>query len=171
MPHAHDLDWRFFFAVSDAQPPQPSRRIDARVAHPLVNLPDDVVGADVVGEARSLAYRDLQRARALDMPSGEVLAAAVGVPVLTREQVGLDAVGWEGETPLWYYILKEAEVLTAGVRMGPLGGRIVAEVLIGLLDGDPTSYRNAPAPWLPELPSAQEGTFTMADLLRFAGVA
>ena len=170
VPHVHDIDWRYFFAVAAAQTPQPSRRIDARVAHPLVNLPDDVVGADVVGEARSLAYRDLQRARALDMPSGETVAKALGVPVLTSAEVGLADVGWDGDTPLWYYVLKEAEVQQSGVSLGAMGGRIVAEVLIGLLDGDPTSYRNASAPWQPELPGAQPGDFTMADLLRFAGV-
>ena len=57
-----------------------------------------------------------------------------------------------------------------GERLGPTGGRIVAEVLVGLLKGDPSSFlRQAPA-WKPELPSAEPGHFTMADLLRFAGV-
>ena len=42
-------------------------------------------------------------------------------------------------TPLWYYLLREAE-LGGGESLGPVGGRIVAEVLVGLLQGDPLSY-------------------------------
>ena len=60
---------------------------------------------------------------------------------------------------------------TGGLRLGPTGGRIVAEVLVGLLKGDPTSFLRLPPAWKPELPAAQPGRFTMADLLRFAGVA
>ncbi len=58
-----------------------------------------------------------------------------------------------------------------GEWLGEVGGRIVAEVLLGLIDLDPTSYRNAESEWTPTLPSAQEGNFTMADFLRFAGAA
>lgn len=39
--------------------------------------------------------------------------------------------GLEGETPLWYYILAEAEV--AGGRLGDVGGSIVTGVLVNLL--------------------------------------
>ena len=84
----------------------------------------------------------------------------------TREEGGLD--GWEGETPLWYYVLKEAEVRSGGQHLGPVGGRIVAEVLLGLLDADPGSYRSADPGWHPTVPSAEPGRFTMADLLVFA---
>jgi hypothetical protein len=43
-------------------------------------------------------------------------------------------------TPLWYYVLKEAEVKAGGLTLGPVGGRIVAEVLVGLIESDPGSY-------------------------------
>ena len=59
---------------------------------------------------------------------------------------------------------------TGGERLGDVGGRIVAEVLLGLVDGDSTSYRAAQTEWLPTLAGAQDGHFTMADLLRFAHV-
>lgn len=174
VPQARRIDWRYFFALDPAVPPQRSRGIDARLAHPLIELPASVVGTVDLPEYASLAYRDLQRARALDMPSGEAVAAAMGVAPLTAEEVGLGARGWRGETPLWYYLLKEAEVRGDGARLGEVGGRIVAEVLVGLLDGDPSSYRNAEASteaaWRPTLPSAQAGSFTIADLLRFARV-
>ena len=47
---------------------------------------------------------------------------------------------WNGEAPLWFYILKEAEIVGKGREMGPVGGRIIAEVLVGLLQKDPNSY-------------------------------
>jgi hypothetical protein len=93
----------------------------------------------------------------------------MGIEPLTRDEVGLNQMGWNSETPLWFYILREAEVCHGGERLGEVGGRIVAEVLLGLIDGDPNSYRNAGTQWRPELPGTQAGQFTMADLLRFAG--
>ena len=47
---------------------------------------------------------------------------------------------WDGEAPLWFYILKEAEIVGKGRELGPVGGRIVAEVLVGLLQKDLNSY-------------------------------
>jgi len=49
------------------------------------------------------------------------------VTPLTAEQVGITSTGWHAETPLWYYILREADACTGGHRLGPVGGRIVAE--------------------------------------------
>ena len=40
------------------------------------------------------------------------------------------------KTPLWYYILKEAQVRRNGEALGPVGSRIVAEVFVGLVHGD-----------------------------------
>lgn len=51
-----------------------------------------------------------------------------------------------------------------------VGGRLVAEVLIGLLAGDPLSYLRVEPNWQPTL-GPGPGEFAMADLLRFAGVA
>jgi len=97
------------------------------------------------------------------------MASIMGVEPLTADECGLGD-GWIGETPLWYYVLKEAEVRAGGEQLGPVGGRIVAEVLLGLLDADPGSYRNVEPDWQPVLPSTEPGRFTMADLLDFAGV-
>ena len=66
---------------------------------------------------------------------------------VTGERAGRENAGWSGETPLWYYILREADVREAGDRLGPVGSRSVGEVLIGLLDLDPGSVRHAPPSW------------------------
>src|SRR3712207_4305694 len=63
----------------------------------------------------------------------------MGVKPLTNQQLGLTDPGWKGKAPLWFYILKEAELL-GGHRLGPVGGTIVAEVILGLLAFDKASY-------------------------------
>ena len=100
--------------------------------------------------------------------SREAVAQAVGVEPLSSEECGLGA-DWRAETPLWYYVLREAEVHVGGEHLGPVGGRIVAEGLLGLLDADPGSYRSAEPGRRPTLPSAEPGGFGMADLVVFAG--
>ena len=88
---------------------------------------------------------------------------------------------WNGEAPLWFYILKEAEIVGGGKhdnpdedggpgrQLGPVGGRIVAEVLVGLLQKDLNSYLYLNPTWKPTTPIAPaRGQFTMADLLKYA---
>ncbi len=168
--HTRMLYWPYFFEVPGYQTPQASKKIDTSLAHSLIHLPDSVVGTTEIPEQHSLAYRDLERGLALDLPSGETVAREIGVEPLTADEVGLNTLGHSGETPLFYYILKEAEVRNNGEHLGDVGGRIVAEVLLGLLDGDATSYRNSAAEWTPTLPGQRAGDFSIADLLTFAGV-
>jgi hypothetical protein len=77
--------------------------------------------------------------------------------------------GLDIKTPLWYYVMKEAEVREQGQRLGPVGGRIVAEVFVGLLECDSESFLACDPPWKPILPSKQQDDFTMEDLLKFTG--
>jgi hypothetical protein len=76
------------------------------------------------------------------------------------------------QTPLWYYCLEEAQTFGSGNKLGPVGGRIVAEVIVGLLE----EYRNRTGKgldYLPtvEVPQADANKFRISDLLRFAHVA
>jgi hypothetical protein len=68
---------------------------------------------------------------------------------LSLDEIGAARVGWRGETPLWYYVQREADVRCGGNRLGPVGARIVGEVLVGLLSLDPSSVRHAPDDWRP----------------------
>jgi hypothetical protein len=52
-------------------------------------------------------------------------------------------------------------------KLGQVGGRIVAEVLLGLIKGDPMSYISVDPCWKPCL-GKKEGIFTMADLIKIA---
>ncbi len=159
LPRDWTVDWSMFFGV-DGSSPQLSRRIDTHLATAIRQLPDNVDP-----QRRSLGLLNMMRGRALGLPSGQAVAAAMGTTVPA------DRLRLEGETPLWFYLLRESEVLADGRHLGPTAGRIVAEVIVGLLAGDPASFlRMAPA-WQPELPAEHAGHFTMTDLLRFAGAA
>ena len=75
-------------------------------------------------------------------------------------------------TPLWYYILKEAAEFQGGQRLGPVGARIVAEVIIGLLLAVPGSVLQSQAAWRPksgEFGCRANGQYGIANLLDFAG--
>lgn len=169
VPADQTIDWARFFTLPGRPAPQASKRINARLVHGLIDLPEAIVGETERPEQRSLAYRDLERGLDCDLPSGEAVARLLGVAPLPAEAVGLREFDWNGETPLWFYVLKESEVQCGGERLGDVGGRIVAEVLLGLIEGDPLSYRNIEPDWRPTLPAARAGDFTMADLLTFAG--
>jgi hypothetical protein len=129
-----------------------------------MRLPVDITGELDDQTFESLAMRDLQRGVATGLPSGEAVAKFVGEDPLRPEEVGLSDFGWSGETPLWYYLLKEAEACEDGERLGPLGSLIVGEVLLGIVDGDPESFRSVDPAWRPTL-SSRSDRFRLSDLL------
>ena len=91
-------------------------------------------------------------------------------------------------TPLWAYVLAEAtaqwhEVVTnrgltgsaanfVGTHLGPVGGRIVAETLIGLMLADGHSFLSQNPKWLPTATrdGKSKSGYTMVDFLEFAGL-
>lgn len=152
--------WPFFFELDD-HAPQPSRAIDSKLSPTLMTLQGDR------GERDNLALRNLLRGAALGLPSGQDVARHMGEQVLDQAHLAPAA---EEKAPLWFYILKEAEVLHGGAHLGPVGGRIVGETLLGLLRADPRSYLKLNPTWRPTLPtkSGNPASFDMADLLRFA---
>ena len=165
----HAVDWSLFFPLGDgSRRHQHTKRINGVLNSQLLDLPVSAVpGAKEGALSRpvaSLVVRNLLRSETLGLPSGQDVARKVGETPLTDEELGST-----GPAYLWYYILKEAEVRADGLHLGPVGTRIVAEVLIGLMDADPTSYRSAYPEWRPTL-ADDYGRFGPADLLRFAGV-
>jgi len=166
------IDWRFFFAIGDEPPqqPQPSMRIDTTIATRLFDLPSDI-GTD--GQPQ-LPLLNLLRARRLRLPAGPDVARAMGIEPLDAAGLQLQDIASPTirdellrAAPLWYYVLCEAQALHEGMQLGPVGGRIVAEVLVGLLEGDPASYVHASPAWRPTLERAAPDDFAMSDLVRF----
>jgi hypothetical protein len=177
------IGWQTFFNFgADPRPSgsgtlgedmRPNKLIDTHISTPLFNLP---LGTIASGEPpTALAQRNLLRHVTWSLPSGQSIARLMQVPALSKadlreiKSAGLDL---DESTPLWYYVLREAELMEGGQRLGPVGGRIVGEVILGLLQLDRDSYLQQPG-WRPTLPTRNgqvTGDFRMVDFLTFAGV-
>jgi hypothetical protein len=171
------VDFNAFFDTGVSVPVHnKARRIDSFMANGLEALPG------FAGLMSILATRNLRRGLALGLPSGQGMASAFGIAPMSAAELTLGLPAAEvnvlnssgglllSNTPLWYYILREAAVLGGGNQLGPVGGRIVAETFVRMLKRDASSYLNVPGGFAPILPSAIAGDFTVADLVTFAGV-
>lgn len=175
LPSDWIIDWRRFYDVDPANPPtNPTRALDPLLVPALHGLPGSGT------QPPRLAERNLKRATMMGLPSGQRVASAMSLPALAQAKLesGTDGqalrdAGLSEHTPLWYYILKEAEQEAAGKTLGPVGSRIVAEVFVGLLQEDKASVFNKGRDegWRPTMfaDGAPRDTYTMADLIRFMG--
>jgi hypothetical protein len=167
------IGWQTFFDFGDGNV-KPNKLIDAKISTPLFHLP---LGAIATGDApTSLPQRNLLRQVTWSLPCGQALAREMRADVLGAEdldELSGYGLGLETSTPLWYYVLKEAALLAGGRTLGPVGARIVGEVIIGLLEHDRHSYLSAWPLWRPTLPDRRgnvTGEFCMVDFLSFARV-
>jgi len=162
-------------------------RIDTSLVNPLKNLPPTVVS----DPPPSLAERNLVRGWRLGLPSGQSVARAMGIQPLTDREIFIGkAVDGEkpgdittlpnvfkGNCPLWTYILAEAmhhqhsvkipvreNITVKTPRLGPVGGRIVAEVFLGLMFGDKSSLLSLDPLWQPQ----SSPDYKLKDLIRYA---
>jgi hypothetical protein len=169
IPSNYKADWTYFFDVPGRPRPDGlnfARLIDTRLAMPLHNLPRTVVALDQTPLYTNLAERNLLRGKRLGLAAGQDVARALLQRPLTNEELGLTDRRWGGKAPLWFYLLKEAELLENGRRLGPTGGRLVAGTLLTLLHLDRTSYVHARPVWKPSTTP-----FTVGHFLQRAGVA
>lgn len=165
---AYNLDWPYYFDLGSDNL-QFCRNIDSLISETLFELP--FVNRQQGGLV-SLPERNMRRARTLQLPAGQDVAQAMGITPLTNADMGVASIrGLGNKVPLWYYILKEAEMLASGRHLGPVGGRIVAETLVALSEVVQSMFLlpEEMADWTPTLPnrSGTVGTFTMADLVTF----
>ncbi|MCO6414705.1 heme peroxidase family protein [Siccirubricoccus sp. KC 17139] len=191
LPGDWAIDWHRFYELGQPKkPPAGAKKPDgspftennfllnhARLLDPylvpaLHKLPREAKRLD------SLAFLNLKRGVKMQLPSGQAVAEAMEIAALRPGEIaesGKDGamaakLGLHEQTPLWYYILKEAQLRgNRGNRLGPVGSRILAEVFVGLLEGDAESFLRQDSNWKPSLPAANKGSFTMPDLLRFVG--
>jgi hypothetical protein len=160
----HRVDWALLFDVPGRPPAQRAKPIDGQLPRSLIDLPQAITGAVDDAAYRSLAARDLERGQATGLPSGESVAELIGAHVLDEDELDLRRHGWEGETPLWLYVLRESAARHSGDRLGEVGGLIVGEVLVGVIARDPESYLAVDPGWTPTLPG-HEQRFRLRDLL------
>lgn len=177
LPSDWIADWRRMFDFGeqpgDVRHPQLNftRQLDTKLANSLKQLPE--FANQEQEHLKSLAVRNLLRGRLVGLPTGQDVAGALGVPALTPEEVAsgpqsaiILAQGFDKKTPLWFYILKEAEIKQGGQRLGAVGTRIVAETFHGLVEGSDHSILKQPG-WKPSLPAQHADHFTINDLLLF----
>ena len=215
-PSQWAIDWSLFFDINGSgakggkERAQPAYKIDTSLVNPLGFLPEfsNVVpltspltidqmhstAKDAVNDPANLAARNLLRGLSLQMPSGQSVARAMGLPVIADKdlKVGKAIIAdWKAaksitkidpsfadNAPLWYYVLAEAQhywfkraskVGSKGdaepVTLGPMGGRIVAETLIGLAAGDGHSYLVQDPNWEPIIGGRN---LTMGQLISYA---
>jgi hypothetical protein len=165
------IGWSTFFDFGDGFV-RNNKRIDTKISTALFRLPLPAIAGSELS-ITALPQRNLLRHLTWSLPSGQAIAGAAGLPSITAPELSGYNVGLNTSTPLWYYVLKEAEQLESGLRLGPVGSLIVGEVFIGLLQLDSASFLRTNPSWRPTLPrrDGSTGDFRMVDLLTFAGVA
>jgi Animal haem peroxidase len=178
------IGWETFFdfgltEVGQTAPAvKPNKIIDASISTPLFLLPiQTIAGFDPDQPTPiSLPQRNLLRQVTWSLPSGQRIAREIDAQPITMPQfAGLRGRDFDLErsTPLWAYCLHEGFALAGGLTLGPVGGTIVGEVIIGLLQLDRRSYLGSDPGWEPTLPQRDgkvTGEFRMVDFLTFAGV-
>jgi hypothetical protein len=192
------IDWKFFFLIESAPDVvRHSSAIHTALATGLHHLGEQTKlfnipmpraiqsSTDCAIEMKyepRLPVRTLLRGARIGLPSGQSVAKRIrrqlpGTRIIENEEIAcgpheetLRNHCFHEDTPLWYYVLKEAEVLQKGARLGPIGSQIVADVVATALASDADSYIRVNPDWTPSLPArySDPKMFGMADLIRFA---
>jgi hypothetical protein len=168
--------------------------MDTAMASPLFHLPDEgihlFVDAPMPHIEHQLAVRTLLRGAATKLPSGqqvrtmlcpnEAVIPQVPDDVANRYDyhpwANAERLGLAEHTPLWYYILLEAQIESRGLTLGTVGSRLVAEVIEGALQNAPHSYvTSCASDWTPPPWKAGDGKLrelrSLRDVARFVGLA
>jgi hypothetical protein len=144
IPEELVVDWRYLLPVHRCIRPRMAKGIDPKLADEIQDMPLPVVNSRNPND-RALGFRNLMRGNVMRLPSGQQVAAALqqkygdclqefdlGLDVLPCG-CDIDAEKIAGDTPLFYYILRESEIRHKCERLGPVGSAILLEVFGGML--------------------------------------
>ncbi|RPJ85534.1 MAG: peroxidase [Acidobacteria bacterium] len=179
LPENWIIQWEEFFPANQ----NVARRLDTHLVEPLFQLTNTIGEVETEGgeDAKRLAVRNLLRGYLLRMPTGQAVANKLGITPMTASQIEAAAdsaeqatilreSGFNTRTPLWYYVLVEANALGNGAHLGPVGSTLVVETMVGLVQRSEDSILRTPG-WKPSLgQSGNAQAFELPDLLRLAGV-
>jgi hypothetical protein len=196
LPRDWIIDWARFYdfrqLLGGISPPGMTKKIDTRLAAALSRLPERIrehpegEPSPLQDATFNLASVTLLKQRHFEMASAqrviELMNPVLGeraITPLTAGQISssdtpeLAAVFGKfpelcSKTPIWFYVLKEAELLAQGNRLGPMGSRIVMETIHAAIDASRLSILHD-STWSPSLPRQETHRFTMPDLIVFAG--
>jgi hypothetical protein len=172
IPDDYLIEWgKFLDGLPRSGPVASSSFLDTSLAFPLHGLSHSTIRlANTIEPPNpsSLPVRTLVRGARAGLPSGQEVAGELldrgkikSEDCLTESQLMQDTSDHSGsalrkaglarKAPLFYYLLKEAELKAEGLTLGPVASQIVSEVVQGALEADPESYLSvAGAKW--ELP-------------------
>ncbi len=155
------VDWSYLFDCGDGKV-QYAKKVDTKIAPAFHDIPFLKHEVDI--RLRSLPFRNLKRGMVYGLPSGESVAKRLCLePLRIPETENLCLEG----TPLWFYILREAELLNDGEHLGPVGSRIFGEVFFTILKNDPNSYLMQHPKWEPNGLGNDTGVFGFKELINF----
>ncbi len=167
IPDDYLVEWGTFFdGLPTSGPEASSNYIDTSVSRAMHGLSPGTIRLSDEKEAidpSNLPVRTLLRGARARLASGQEVADALvsegriaaGDKLTSSELSGntsdrsgsvLKKNGLHKNTPLFYYILKEAELKSGGLTLGPVGSHIVADVIRDALESDPDSYLAAMGP-------------------------
>ncbi len=142
------VPWKSFFEGPDS--PETANDINTGIVSPLFHIPGSSArlfrSTSAVDDELVLPHITLQRGAASRLPSGQTVRRLLNAPTIASENqwptpwLDLEYCGLTEHTPLWYYILLEAEVNGHGTSLGPVGSLIVCEVIEGALRANKDSY-------------------------------
>lgn len=189
LPADWRVEWQRFFLRPPAKPFfNAAQKINTKIANGLHNLHPETVAlfsAAVPNQTKQLTspedvlpVRTLLRGARMGLPLGQRVAQAFGLePLNSDTQIAppdgphtevLRQYGFHRKTPLWYYVLKEAELANpSGTRLGPVGSRLVGDVIVSSLQADPCSFISLNSGWEPVL--GGDPARKMSDILHFIG--
>jgi Animal haem peroxidase len=155
------IEWGTFFDGLPTSGPQASSSfIDTSISQAMHGLSADTIRLSnrlEPPDPSNLPVRTLLRGARASLPSGQEVAETLltqgrirSADRLTTEQLTdttcdqsgniLREIGLQHNTPLFYYLLKEAELAAEGLTLGLIGSHIVSEVIQGALEADAESY-------------------------------
>jgi len=185
-------------------------KIDPTLANPLASLPRPIAVASdfplaFQNELPSLSRFNLFRGNKFGIQSGQAFAQALDETPMDPKYLCVRIKNDDGsftfkpidsvfmkDTPLWFYILAEAQIPVvdmwlanqkrdlvdedflkgpgAGAQLGAVGGRILLEVFFGLMDADPESFRAAEGKGWKSMITAGGKPCTVWSMLEFTGL-
>jgi hypothetical protein len=183
LPANFTIDWSMFFPMPFSKGFQVAERFDVFMNETLFNLPI------VVANTASLAERNLLRGKTYNLPTGQDLARAFGIPeeeILTRTKGNmiiqtqdfpvitandlnhLETV-FGDSTPLFYYGLKDNHVNGNGEHLGSLSSKVIGETILSLMKNNPNSYlNNGFRPVAGQYGCVSSGKYTFAEFFTYA---
>jgi hypothetical protein len=188
-----DIDKRKYDGTDDEKKKrlQFAYRLDTSLVNPLSNLPASVVSDPPPSlAARNLlrgwrlglpSGQSVAKAMGLVPMSDDKILIGKGVdkPDPTEKPFSITTLGdrFKNNCPLWTYVLAEAmanqkpvklpvveDISITTPQLGPVGGRIVAEVFLGLMFGDNHSLLVSDPTWQPK---GNPG-FALRDIVKYA---